>query len=47
MFSGKFRICSVFGIPVYLDLSLIILLVMFVSGTRFFMGLACALALAV
>ncbi len=47
MFSGKFRICSVFGIPVYLDLSLIILLVMFVSGSRFFMGLACALALAV
>ena len=47
MFSSKFRIFNVFGIPVYLDLSLIILLVMFVSGSHFFMGLACALALAV
>ena len=47
MFSGKFRICSVFGIPVYLDMSLIILLVMFVSGSDFFLGLACALTLAV
>ena len=48
MFSGKFRICSVFGIPVYLDMSLIILLVLFVMDFgSFSFGLACALALAV
>ena len=48
MFSGKFRICDVFGIPVYLDMSLIILLVLFVTGgSSFIAGLACAVALAV
>ena len=48
MFSGKFRICDVFGIPVYLDMSLIILLVLFVMDFgSFSFGLACALALAV
>lgn len=32
MFSGKYRICELFGIPIYLDFSLIILLLMFTTG---------------
>ena len=48
MFSNKIRICDVFGIPVYLDISLVVLLALFVmdfgSPT---LGLACALVLAV
>jgi len=48
MFSSKIRICDAFGIPVYLDMSLIVLFVLFVmdfgSPT---LGLACALVLAV
>ena len=48
MFSNKIRICDVFGIPVYLDISLLVLLALFVmdfgSPT---LGLACALVLAV
>lgn len=32
MFSGKYRICELFGIPIYLDFSLIILLLMFSTG---------------
>ena len=48
MFSSKFRICDVFGIPVYLDMSLVVLLVLFVLDFgSFSFGLACALALAV
>ena len=48
MFPSKFRICDAFGIPVYLDMSLIILLVLFVMDFgSFSFGLACALALAV
>ena len=48
MFPSKFRICDVFGIPVYLDISLIVLLVLFVMDFgSFTFGLACALALAV
>jgi len=48
MFPSKFRICDAFGIPVYLDMSLIILLVLFVMDFgSFTFGLACALALAV
>ena len=47
MFSGKFRICTAFGIPVYLDMSLIILLVLFVMDFRSFsFGLSCAIVLA-
>ena len=48
MFPSKLRICTAFGIPVYLDVSLIVLLVLFVMdfGSLTF-GLACALALAV
>lgn len=48
MFSSKLRICDVFGIPVYLDMSLVILLVLFVLDFgSFSFGIACALALAV
>ena len=48
MFPSKFRICDVFGIPVYLDISLIVLLVLFVMDFgSFTFGLACALVLAV
>lgn len=48
MFSSKFRICDVFGIPVYLDMSLIVLLALFVMDFgSFTFGLACALVLAV
>ena len=48
MFSNKFRICDVFGIPVYLDMSLLVLLVLFVMDFKSpTLGLACALVLAV
>ncbi len=48
MFSNKIRICDAFGIPVYLDISLIVLLVLFVLDFgSFSFGLACALVLAV
>lgn len=48
MFSNKFRICDAFGIPVYLDVSLVVLLVLFVMDFgSFSFGLACALMLAV
>ena len=47
MFSSRIRVCSAFGIPVYLDFSLIILLVMFVTSSgSFSYGLSFALALA-
>ncbi len=43
----KFRVCEAFGIPVYLDLSLAVLLVLFVLDFgSFSFGLACALLLA-
>ena len=48
MFSSKFRICDVFGIPVYLDMSLVVLLALFVwEFDPPSLGIACALALAV
>ena len=47
MFPSKFRICTAFGIPVYLDISLVVLLVLFVMDFgSFSVGLACALVLA-
>ena len=47
MFSSRIRVCSAFGIPVYLDFSLIILLVLFVTSSgSFSYGLSFALALA-
>ena len=48
MFSNKIRICDAFGIPVYLDISLLVLLGLFVLDFgSFSFGLACALVLAV
>ena len=48
MFPRKIRVCELFGIPIYLDISLIILLVMFVMDFgSFTYGLSFALALAV
>ena len=48
MFQSKIRLCEVFGIPLYLDFSLIILLLFFVTGGRsFFAGLGCAFLLLV
>ena len=47
MFSRKIKVCDAFGIPVYLDFSLIILLVLFVMDFGSFVyGLSFALALA-
>ncbi len=46
MFTSRIRICELFGIPLYLDFSLIILLLFFVSGGGSFLdGLACAFLL--
>ena len=48
MFPRRIRICVVFGIPVYLDMSLIILLLLFAtSGGPFVLSMACALMLLV
>lgn len=38
----KFRLCDLFGIPLYLDVSLIVLLLMFVTGGDFHRGFVCA-----
>ena len=47
MFPRKIKVCTAFGIPVYLDFSLIILLVIFVTNFGSFVyGLSFALALA-
>ena len=47
MFPRKIKVCNAFGIPVYLDFSLIILLVLFVMDFGSFVyGLSFALALA-
>lgn len=48
MFPRKIRVCELFGIPIFLDFSLIILLIMFVMDFgSFTYGLSFALALAV
>ena len=48
MFPSKFRICDAFGIPVYLDMSLVVLLALFVwEFEPPTLGIACALVLAV
>ena len=48
MFTNRIRICDVFGIPVYLDMSLLVLLALFVMDFgSLTLGLACALVLAV
>ncbi len=38
MFSSRFRLCALFGIPVYLDISLIVLLLMFTTGGGSFLA---------
>ncbi len=46
MFPSKFRLCELFGIPIYLDFSLIILLLMFTTGGgNLISGLFCAVLL--
>ena len=48
MIPSRFRLCELFGIPVYLDISLVILLVLFVTGGGSFPeGIASALLLLV
>ncbi len=45
---SRYRLCEAFGIPVYLDLSLVVLLLMFViSGSSFSSGIVCAFLLLV
>lgn len=47
-FQSRYRVCELFGIPIYIDFSLLILLFFFVSGAgSMLVGLACALMLAV
>ena len=47
MFKSRYRICELFGIPIYVDISLLFLLLFFVSGAgSLFIGIACALMLA-
>ena len=48
MFPRRIRVCQAFGIPVYLDVSLIILLLVFATdGGPFALSMACALMLLV
>ena len=48
MFPSKFHVCNAFGIPVYLDFSFVILLVLFMTNFgSFIYGLSFALVLAV
>ncbi len=48
MFPRRIRLCSAFGIPVYLDVSLIVLLLLFATGGgEFVLSMACALMLLV
>lgn len=48
MFPQKFHICDAFGIPVYVDFSFLILMLLFVlEFGSFSLGIACALVLAV
>ena len=45
---GRYRVCDAFGIPIYIELSFIVLLILFVTDFgSFSFGLAAALALAV
>ena len=46
MFPQKFHICDAFGIPVYIDMSFLILMLIFVLDFRSFsLGIACSLVL--
>lgn len=47
MFASKIKICSAFGIPVFLDISFLILLFLFTTSFgSFSFGIACAMVLA-
>ena len=47
MLKSRYRVCELFGIPIYVDVSLLFLLLFFVSGAgSLFIGIACALMLA-
>ena len=45
MFPRKFRLCALFGIPVYLDFSLVVLLFMFTTGGGSLLSGLCGAAL--
>jgi Zn-dependent protease len=48
MFKSKYKLCELFGIPVYVDLSFAVLLFLFITGERSFsFGIALALVLAI
>ena len=48
MFKGKYHVCDVFGIPIYIDVSFLFLLLIFVMDFgSFTFGVAAALALAI
>ncbi len=48
MFTAKYKLCDLFGIPLYLDVSLVVLLLLFTIGSgNIFIGLACAVMLLV
>lgn len=48
MFKNRYRLCELFGIPIYLDFSLLILLLLFVTGGgSMASGVMCALMLLV
>lgn len=45
MLNLKYKLCEVFGIPLYLDFSLLLLFFLFVMGNGLFLGVACAIVL--
>ena len=46
MFQSRYRVCELFGIPIYIDISLVFLLLFFATGAgSLFIGIACALML--
>lgn len=48
MFKSKYKLCELFGIPIYVDFSFIVLLLLFVNSEHSFsLGLALALVLAI
>lgn len=48
MFKSKYKLCELFGIPIYVDFSFVILLLLFVSSVKSFsLGLSLALVLAI
>ncbi len=45
MLNLKYKLCDVFGIPLYLDFSLFLLFFLFVMGNGLWLGFACAVVL--